>query len=534
MSADPAASPTNITVYDVVPYPTASYPQSSPNRIAAMARMFGVPAASPAKARVLELGCADGANLLPLAEQYPEASFLGVDSSANQIAAGQRTQKAAGLKNVVLQQLDVLQFPESAGEFDYIIAHGLFSWAPEPVREKILAICAAHLAPQGVVYVSYNALPGWNMRRSLRDVMRYHTRLITEPKAKVLQARAVLKFLADSVPVENNAYGILLRGELQYISSQEDNHLLHEYLLGETTPFYFQEFVGRAARHKLQYLAESNVAQMLASNFPAKVRETLDQLGNNLIAQEQYMDFLRNRAYRETLLCRGNVSVNRSLAPVTLRQLAFQPLFNRATGPVDLNPGVKVDFITISGVQVSTDDPFVKAVFHRLAEVGPAGSISYQDLLETARARSRPFMAAVPADRDAVDEATLDNNLTNLFAKGLVEILADAIPTSPKPADKPLVGALARDQAVHARLISNRLHQPAPADVIARLVIEVCDGTRTREDILAVLLEKVKEGRFQIMANNEPLKDAEKTRSLLSTRLDAVLVALGEGGFFAP
>jgi len=533
MSADPAA-PTNPTVYDVVPYPTASYPQSSPNRLAAMARMFGVAAKSPSSARVLELGCADGANLLPLAEQYPQASFLGVDLSANQIAAGLRTQAAAGLKNVELRQMDVLQFPASAGEFDYIIVHGLFSWAADPVREKILAICAAHLAPQGVAYLSYNALPGWNMRRSLRDVMRYHTRLITEPKAKVVQARAVLKFLADSVPVENNAYGILLRSELQYLDAQEDNHLLHEYLLGESTPFYFQEFVARAARHALQYLSESNVAQMLASNFPTQVREKLDQLGNNLVAQEQYMDFLRNRAYRETLLCRGNVAVNRSLSPVTLRPMAFQPLFNRAAGPIDLNPGVKVDFPTISGVQVSTEDPFVKAAFQRLTEVGPAGSTSYQDLLETARARSRPFMAAVPADRDAVDETTLDNNLINLFAKGLVEILAESVPTSPKPPEKPLVGALARDQAVHARLVTNRLHQGAPADVIARLVIEVCDGSRTRDDILTVLMERVKEGRFQILANNEPLKDTEKLRSLLGTRLDAVMVALGEGGFFSP
>ena len=77
-SGNSAAAP---TAYDIVPYPSASFPQSHPLRLAAMGRLMGIKAPAPSKARVLELGCADGANLLPMAELFPQASFLGIDAS---------------------------------------------------------------------------------------------------------------------------------------------------------------------------------------------------------------------------------------------------------------------------------------------------------------------------------------------------------------------------------------------------------------------------------------------------------------------
>lgn len=533
MAAASSSAPTTRTRYDEVAYPTSSYPQSHPNRLAAMAALLGMAPASPSKSRVLELGCADGANILPMAEQAPEATFLGIDGSMAQIAAGQAAQAAAGLKNVELRCQDLLTFPSDAGLFDYIIVHGVFSWVGDAVREKILEICATHLAPKGIAYVSYNALPGWNMRRSLRDVMRYHTGALTDPKAKIQQARAVLTFLSDSVPVDNNPYGLLLRQELQFLSGQDDRHLLHEYLLEDNTPFYFHEFVGRAAGHGLQYLSETNLAQMLASNFPEKVRQTLNQLGNQLIAQEQYMDFLRNRAFRETLLCRADVAINRNIVPHVLRDLAIQPLFRRSTASIDLTPGVKVEFVTLSGAQLTTDDAFVKSVFHRLAEVGAAGSISYRELLEAGRARTRPVLGAITPDRDAIDEATLDNNLMNLLARGLIEVLAHPVGTRSEIPPQPIIAPLARYQAVHARHVTNRLHQPAPADVVARMIMEVCDGSRSHEEIVEILLLRIKEGKLQIAAGTNAITDETQLRALLQTRVRVVLASLADGGFFA-
>lgn len=341
----PSAAPvaTDPTSYDRVPYPSASIPQSHPNRLAAMGRLFGLKSPLPSRCRVLELGCADGANLLPMAEQYPESTFLGFDASRMQIAAGQKALAAAGLKNVELRAEDILNFTDN-GRFDYIIAHGIFSWVPNPVREKILDICARQLTENGVAFISYNALPGWSLRRSLRDMMRFHTEPFADPGVKVQQARALLAFLSEASPVEGNAYGRLLKSELDLFCKQPEGYLLHEFLEGENRQFYFHEFVELAGKHGLQYLSESSLAQMLAENFSDKVRDTLGTLSKGVIAQEQYMDFLRHRTFRETLLCRSEVAIRRNVTAGTMKDFAFGSLLKRLDGAVDLRAGVEVNF----------------------------------------------------------------------------------------------------------------------------------------------------------------------------------------------
>lgn len=521
------------TPYDKAPYPSAAFPQTHPNRLAAMARLFGVAAPSPKTARVLELGCADGANLLPMAQQLPEATFFGLDTSKVQIEAGRQALGAVGLANVELRVQNILEFPTTEGKFDYIIAHGVFSWVPESVREKIFAICAEHLTENGVAYISYNAHPGGNMRRSLRDMMMFHTRGFPDAKVKVQQARALLAFLAESVPTDNNAYGMLLKSELAAMNAQPDNFIVHDLLEDENTPFYFFDFVSRAGRHGLQYLSEPNVSEMLAGNFPDKVRETLALLNNHIVAQEQYMDFLRNRAFRQTLLCRSKVELKRNLAPADFARFAYRSLLTSAKGPVDFVAGTPVAFSTLQGTQISSSDPFVKAVLAVLVESRGASILSYRDLLEGARSRSRAFLGAVGTDRDVIDEATLQNNLLSLVVKGFVELHADAVGTRLDVPDKPEVGSLARYQALHARLITNRVHHSTAADVLSRYVIAACDGTRTHEEIMAELIRAAQEGKLQVAEGANKVTEPERLRALLSPRMEGALRSMAEAGFFA-
>jgi len=532
MTTSAAARPA-ATTYDETPYPSASFPQSHPNRLAAMARLFGLTPGSPATARVLELGCADGANLLPMAEQYPGATFLGIDASQVQIAAGQKALDAAGLKNVELRFQNILDFPASEGKFDFVLVHGIYSWVPAPVREKILAICQEHLTEHGIAYVSYNALPGWNMRRALRDMMLFHTGGIADPKVKVQQARALLKFLADSVPTENNAYGLLLKAESQKMSGAADNYLRHDILEEENTAFYFHEFAAHARRHGLQYLSEPNIFQMLAGNFPDAVRDTLAKVGNNIIAQEQYMDFLRNRMFRQTLLCRAQAPITRQVDLKNFPKFAFQSLLKPATGPVDLTSGVGVSFGTVGGAQVTTSDPFLKAVFQCLGESG-SRAVGFGELLAAARAASRSHLGDLPANRDEVDEATLASNLMNLYTKGFIELWAEPVAISLATAEKPQVSALTRHQALNARFLTNRVHQSVPVDVFGRHVVEACDGSRTLEQIFERLAGLVKEGKLQVAAGGQPVTDDAKLRALLLPRIEALLKILAQNGFFAP
>lgn len=532
-SASPATSkPTGAATYDLVPYPAASFPQTHPNRLAGIAKVFGIDSPLPSKARVLELGCADGANILPMAQSLPDASFLGIDYSGKQIETGQALLRAAGLTNVELRHQNILDFPLTEGKFDYIIVHGIFSWVPEPVREKILAICSACLTDHGVALVSYNCLPGWNMRKSIRDMMLFHTAGLTDPVARVRQARALLKFLADSVPTEGNAYGLLLKSELEAISKAADNYLLHDHLEEENTAFYFHQFVSHAARHGLQYLSESSLSPMIAANFPESVSKTLSQLGQ-VIAQEQYMDFLRNRMFRQTLLCKAGLTVQRSISADRMKDCAFQSLLKPLTAPADLKPGVPLNVETSTGQKVTATDPFLKAAFSLLIESN-AGAIGFADLLASAGAKAKPFAVTPVRERPQIEFATLATNLLNLYSKGLIEVHREPVRCALTVPAKPAISALARLQARTGRSLTNRLHLPIPADGIGRAVAIACDGTRTVDQIIDQMVAEAKAGALTVQVDGRPVTDDQQLRNILSSQVQSSLVSIARGGFFAP
>ena len=159
--ADPAIR----TAYDEVPYPSYPLPQSHPDHLATLATLLGLSPPTTERCRVLELGCASGGNLIPMALTSPDSRFVGIDLSREQIAEGQKTVEALGLTNIELRHLSILDVDDSFGPFDYIVCHGVYSWVPENVQDRILAICARNLVPEGIGYVSYNTYPGWHMQR---------------------------------------------------------------------------------------------------------------------------------------------------------------------------------------------------------------------------------------------------------------------------------------------------------------------------------------------------------------------------------
>lgn len=522
-----------ISSYDEAPYPAGSHAETTPNRLGAMGRLFGLATSAPSTARVLEIGCADGSNLLPMVERAPEARFVGIDASKVQIEKARKAQESAGLKNVELRCQNILEFPTEGVEFDYVIVHGIFSWVPDAVRDRILQICEQCLAPKGVAYISYNAYPGWHMRQSLRDMMLYHTRAFTDPKAKVGQARALLKFLVDSVPKENNAFGVFLAGELELLAKQPDNYLRHDILEEVNTPFYFHEFIERASRHRLQYLSEASIATMLADNFPATVQTTLGQVTKNIIAQEQYMDFLRNRPFRQTLLCRTGVNLQRNLTAGLLRQFAFQNRFKTDLTPIDYSPLVPVTFSATNGQQLTTSDPLVKGLFSVFAE-SPARILTFDNLLSQARARARAQVGALLASRSEVEEETVLANLMKLFGTGFVDICVEPIGISLKVPHKPEASPLMRYQALNSRFVTNRVHVGLPGDIFGRYLINVCDGTRTVEEIVEAMIGLIQGGKMQITGDGVVLTEAAALRQLVAPRVDQILQNLARNGVFAP
>ena len=289
--------------YDEVPYASHPFSQTAPEHLAAVAHLFGLTTPDVATARVLELGCSSGGNLIPLAARHPQSRVLGLDLSGVQISQGQQRVAAMGLDNLELRQADLGAIDiEALGEFDFIICHGVYSWVPEHVQDAILRICKQNLAPEGVAYVSYNTYPGWKAKEIVRDAMMLRGNPRDLPAERLSFARGMIDFL-QQVARKDSVLAKTLEESAPLLRNSQDYYLLHEYLEAFNAPCYFLQLLERAGGHGLAYLAEAEPSGMFVSNYGKDIAEPLlKECGHSQVLLEQYLDFVVNRTFRQTLL----------------------------------------------------------------------------------------------------------------------------------------------------------------------------------------------------------------------------------------
>ena len=463
--------------YDAFPYQSFPFAQTHPDRLATLGQLFGATPPPIATCRVLEIGCASGGNLIPMAASMPRAQFVGVDFSPVQIAEGDADVRALGLANIRLLDLDIRAFGDAFGRFDYIVAHGVYSWVPDPVQERLLEICERHLAPTGIAYISYNTLPGWRMRGMVREAMQFHATQVADPRLRVAEARAMLDFLAQSLRADPSAYASALREEAERVRHQADYYVFHEYLEEVNDPVYFHQFMERVSRHGLRYLADTDFASMLSSDLAPEVKETLARIAPDVLKREQFMDFLRNRTFRQTLLVREAVSLNRKLSPLPVMSLHVASQARPERTAFDLESDASESFLVPDGPGLKTAQPVTKAAMLALAAIWPA-SLSFDALCDEASARLGGATPIGPEERQR-----LAFELLQAFAGGVLELHSGPPAFDVVPAERPQASALARLQAARGAQVTNLRHQPGALDDAARRLIALLDGEHSRDAI---------------------------------------------------
>ena len=459
--------------YDEVPYPGGAHRVTHPSHIAMVAKLFGTATADPQNCRVLELGCSIGSNLLPMAESLPGSQFTGIDLSLAQIEQGKQLVAASGLTNVELHALDVTDLDASFGDFDYILCHGVYSWVPPVVQEAIIDIGKRHLKPNGVQLVSYNTYPGWNLRNVVRDMMLYHTEGFDDPKQKIGQSRALLKFLAKSTKGSYESYMTLIQEEAKKLDKHGDYYLYHEHLEAQNHPVYFHDFVRRVDAGGLRYLADTSVRSMVAQLFDEEAAEILR--GVPLLRREQYMDFLSGRMFRSSLICHQDIRPDYRAPSRNLRDLHI-----RLRAPLRINEEAEVG--TIGEVvwehprgKLTTSEP-ITSVFRKLNE---------HRLVWTAIA-------------DLLDEVTRESNMLDVLMASFVQgitVLAQSPPAlCAEIVERPRCSEVARMQAKRGSKVTNRVHDDVILQPQQRLLVAEMDGQRTK-DVLAEILCRAVEGR---------------------------------------
>jgi methyltransferase-like protein len=511
--------------YDEVLYPEAVLVHTHPDRLATVAALRGMHPPSINRCRLLEIGCGVGSNLISMAFNYPESNFLGIDLAQGPIAAGQKSIAELGLKNIRLQQLDLCDANQDRfGSFDYIIAHGLYSWVPHSVRESILALYRDRLTAEGIGYISYNAYPGNHLRELARGIIRFHTAHLQQPLEKVQQARGILEFLANSTP-QPDAYITVLKSEFERVVKYRDEAFFHDDLSEINQPFYFYEFIGDAERHSLQFLGESGSNEVDPGKVTAEVLSKLSELqGSNEILREQYKDFVRGCGFRRTLLCHHEVQLAAERIPEKVKELYI----SCDAAPVQSDETPTSDgtvFRRPDGTEIETAHPLIVAALKHICSEWPC-TVPFATALDCAR--SSVGTGVSPSDGDA---AALAEGLLRAYESGFLQLHVGVRPVVNKVSAYPVSSALARFQLKRSVLATSQLHKLVRLeDPLSRQLVQLLDGKRNREAIIDGLLASIASGQTQLYENGVALTDPYLVSDAVKRRLPEVMQALTREG----
>jgi SAM-dependent methyltransferase len=421
--------------YDEVPYLTRPRLETHPDRLAAVAKLFGMQAAPVGTCRVLEIGCGDGGNLVPLAYYLPGSSAVGVDLAPGLIAAAQTMARDLQLSNIRLVAGDLREIGPGLGEFDFILAHGLYSWVPPDVRDALLRVCAERLAPQGIAFISYNAYPGRHVRQMLREMMLYEIREIRSPQQRIERARSFIHTMAEG-RLAPSVWRELLETEAAILLAKDPGSLWHDDLAPVNDPVYLHQFVAHAAWHGLQFLGDAD---------------------GRYSDDEQQSDFLRCRRFRETLLCREAIALDRNPTAASMREFLFSAPARRVDdGQIE----------GLNGVRIAPGHAQLEAIVSALGDSYPL---------------PLPFDDLVPYGGDGLEEI-----LFALIRSGFANFHIHDFPCEESVTEFPRASRLVRWQATRGNVVTSACHLPVELTPDDLRLIPNLDGAHPVEDPTAI------------------------------------------------
>ena len=298
------------TIYSELGYKSMPFPYTTPATLEAYAALVGVSAPNPKTARVLELGATYGGNIISQALFNPDATFVGIELSQEQVEKGNEVIANAGLTNVSLIQSDIASIGSEIGTFDYIIAHGVYSWVDDGVKDALLRLIDEHLAEDGIAYVSYNTYPGWHTMEEVRQLMMFSNRdkAPFNHKEKVLHGKTIGSIVGSQILKYDNLKerNSKFLGALRSVMQKDEYYVGHDHLEPNNDPVYFYQFNDHLGAHNLAYLCDADLTLSMVRSFDADIADTLDKLAlNDHVAQEQYLDFMLDTTFRKSIICKA-------------------------------------------------------------------------------------------------------------------------------------------------------------------------------------------------------------------------------------
>ncbi len=513
--------------YDEVPYESYPYALTNPYHLQTLAVLFGMKPPAVETARVLELGCAAGGNLIPHAVNYPKAHFVGVDLSKVQIDEANKHKEGLNLKNIEFLHCSITDIDESFGKFDYIICHGVISWVPKFVQDKIFEVSTKNLSENGIVYISYNTLPGWNMVRTIRDMMLYHSNTFNTIQDKIAQSRLLLEFVNDSLEDSNSPYAQVLKNEANLLARQNDHYLRHDHLEEDNMQYYFHEFMDEARKNNLQYLSDCTISTMYLGNMPAKVVEKLQAI-NDIVRTEQYMDFITNRRFRSTLLCHNSIKLNRAISneDITKFNMTFNIVPEKPLTDVDLN-SFEVEKFFYNGNKdnsLSTSSPYIKAILYTFSE-----NINNPMSFDKIAVSSNKKLQGTKLNEIKTEFLA---NAMKLVLQGYINI---TLQNTRKEVnlDKPKASKLISYQVTYtsSMLVTNQRHEVIAINLFEKFALRYMDGKHDHKQIIKSVMQHVTSGEMTLSRDGNKIENIDEISKELETFLQPTLTKFVTSAF---
>lgn len=430
--------------YNGLNYSSYPYHHSHPDRLFTLAKFFGASPAEPGTANILEIGCASGGNIIPIALKYPQSKLLGIDASLSQIIAAQKAASEIGLMNATFENKLLGDLQNSRDQFDYIIVHNMISWINEQTRNEIFDLCKKLLKPNGIAFVSYNVHAGHSTANLLREMVLYNSHRLESIPEKLEQAKAFLAFTINALEESENPLHQMIYVEARALF--ENDNMLCDYIIGDHKVFGFHEFFEELDKRELQYLSDTHLPAMYVGNAPANILEAVQQL-TDIVDVEEYLDFFTQKAFKSSIICHKDAKIKRDVSEANLSSfyissnILLEIPSKDITNFDDITQALSFFIKPNGGGGIQTNSSIMKTVLYTIADNAAINPISIAQIIDIASEK-------LPSVTKEEIQKTFNQEVIGLIFTGYIDITSYMTTAATLISDKPKIYHLARYQAL--------------------------------------------------------------------------------------
>ena len=503
--------------YNEIFFESRPTPERHILRLSTLGSLCGLGISNVKTARVLEIGCSTGANLLPMACAFPDADFTGIDIASAQIDRANQDIATLNLANIRCMVGDVRQDESLGEEFDYIICHGMLTWVDQGIQRALLAFIERYLKSTGVCYLSFNALPGYRTRQTLWHLVEPVRKLSIEPKDKIRKARDLIRALLSVLVDAHRPYGMQLKEELERNLNRSDAFFAHELLNPFCSSLTLRDFKSMLQEHKLHYLCDALPVRSAGvwSSFP-ELEQQLGQVLGKIGEIEELADGLFPHSFRGALISKKPASPQLKKKPELIETMQIcSPLI-----PIDEQPDIfsdkTVTFCSPTEQTFDESDRLVKSALVVLRGTWPR-PIEYKELLASATNLSG-ITKPTPSQL-----SLLRITLIHYFQGNHLELFSEPYTSQSHPSETPEVFAFARLQVARQDWVTTLRHEMMPIDQFDKELIPILNGKNNREAISKSMLAKFQSGALQARSDGEEVSKPGDLRAILAEELQSRL-----------